>query len=42
MMDKDGETTAGIMKATTCFEGHMANKELCNKMESNQFEVQLD
>jgi hypothetical protein len=42
MMEKDGETTAGIMKTTTCFERHMENKELHNKRESIQFEVQLD
>ena len=42
MMNKDGDVTAGIMETTTCFEGHMENKELRSKRESNQFEVQLD
>jgi hypothetical protein len=42
MMEKVVETTNGIMKTTTCFERHMENKELCNKRESIQFEVQLD
>jgi hypothetical protein len=38
MMKKDGEEEAGIMKTTTCVEGHMENKELCSKRESIQFE----
>jgi hypothetical protein len=35
MMKKDGEVAARIMKTTTCFERHMANRELRNKRESN-------
>jgi hypothetical protein len=35
MMEKDGETTDGIMKTTTCFERHMENKEFHNKREAN-------
>jgi hypothetical protein len=38
MMKKDGEEAASIMKMTTCLEGNMANKELCSKRESIQFE----
>jgi hypothetical protein len=38
MMKKGGEATTGIMKKTTCFEGHMENKELRNKRELIQFE----
>jgi hypothetical protein len=42
MMKKDGEVATGIMKTTTCFEGHMENKELHSKREPIQFEFQLD
>jgi hypothetical protein len=41
MMKKDGEVTNGIMKTTTCPEGHIENKELRRKRESIRISVGL-